>query len=425
MTTWGQLSDTVLEGNTSDQIIPVVYEKGRWWFDDGTGLVMVDTNEEDTILASIGEGDTLGDGIEGLWIYSLRRSGTHIDENGIYTGILRAEQVISGLLQGVDVKSVSEDGLGTVTLKDGEISTMQNGVPVMKVNRQGLSLYHGNTWEISGTLRDSYKSASGLRGINLMGEMDYMSIGFKDAGSTLATPWIDMNKLTKETYVYGGAVEGSDLGALRLYSTRDGGTAKGKVPSLKINNFSEKDEDGTVQRWSSIICQTGRDNSSPEADGRRFGFEVWQYKGDGKGGNRQMFRLDADAGFTYMSVYTDRTYLSDQTFVGSNGGSKRVMGFDYDTTKFTVPAGTPCLWFGETTVELAKTDPYAYRPFTISFAKDIHQVYAQPSGSSSVYFSAAIYSITSTGFSVYLQRLNTDATAKTITVQLMMLYTPK
>ncbi|MCY8234819.1 hypothetical protein [Priestia endophytica] len=120
---------------------------------------------------------------------------------------------------------------------------------------------------------------------------------------------------TIDKRIYGSGSDDLDKGRLVLKSTRKGGTANGLVPYMSLNNYT----DTNSTNRSSVIVQTGRDNAVPNSDSR-FGFEVWQYKGDGAGGNNQLVKVDTNSSSeTYAGIYTDKAWLPQTNMKAANG----------------------------------------------------------------------------------------------------------
>lgn len=345
----------------------------------------------------------------------------HIDVSNLSAIIADLGTVTAGSLVGVSL--TSDNGLGSkVVLNDGVLQTFRSGKQVLRADEDGLRLYD-NVGAIVGNIRDGYQS-DGDPGLDIHSYNSHLVLGFKSTGGSAKT-WMEFDYDDRATYLYGSNRPGYDDGDLVFKSTKEGGTANGHVPELRI--FNHTDSGGT--RWSNILALTGRDNLSP-ANIHRTGFEVWQYEGTGDGASKLMFRTDTyDAGWDYFEMFTDRAYLPMKTLLKSeSSGSFAAMGAAFEpeiTSTHGSLEGNVSVWFGRTTITAGTYTNNYFGPqnFSFSGAENIFMVYAQPYNENSTYFNARIYNVSSTGFQIYLGNpANRDRSGTSIDINLMVIY---
>lgn len=224
-----------------------------------------------------------------------------------------ADTITTGTLFGITI--ISDDGLGgRVILDKGAIQTFQDDAPVMSVDRSGLSLDYSDG--VVGTLRAVHRVGDlDARGIDFMGEKDYISIGFKSGIESQSISLISLSDVDRHASIY-GSTDMKDNGSLLLQSTKKGGTANGLVPEIEIDN-----ETVSGRAYSGVRLKIGRDNRSPFSDDFSSNFEIRQYIGDGKGGSNMLLDIDSDStGKSYVDVMTDKLTLPSETSIrGGNG----------------------------------------------------------------------------------------------------------
>ncbi|MGM0864547.1 MAG: phage tail spike protein [Bacillota bacterium] len=340
----------------------------------------------------------------------------HIDVSNLSAIVADLGTVTAGSLTGVDI--TSDNGSGNkVIIKEGTINTFRSGKKVLSSDSDGLKIWDEVEGLLSGSIRDQRNSTS--RGLGINGFADHIALGFDSTGST-SYPWLWLDYKEKNTFLYGSNTPGNDIGRLILKSTMQGGTANGKVPRLDLNNFSD------TTRYSNALVQTGRDNY-PAAAGDRFGFEVWQFTGNGSGSNKQMMKTDTDSsGESFFGVYTDLAYLPRTKIKGRDGNYRWPVTATVDTSLQNTHGthdSVMNMYLWETTIN-SGTGRYAYRDINFNLGSNNFMVMVQPYSTNSIYFNARVYNQTSTGFRIYLTK-NDDADSKediNITVRILVLY---
>ncbi|AND39050.1 phage tail spike protein [Cytobacillus oceanisediminis] len=350
----------------------------------------------------------------------------HIDVSNLSAIVANLGKVTAGELTGVKLET--DDGLGSkVIINNGEIEAFRNGNKIAAINKRGFHIYDDQVNDDSvGIIRDQRGTESGDLSLAINSYRDGLDIGFM-IDDDLARPWISMSKKYEETIISGTNIPGIDRGRLILKSTREGGTADQLTPMMKLNNYTTNGGTADPTYWSGVIVNTGRDNSTPNASNKRFGFEVWQYRGTGNGAEKQMMRVDTDVdGTTYAAFYTDKSYIprpllradNDQYYwaAGAQIASRieDIHGVQNANTIFFVT---------ETDITLDGQN-LVYKDFSFSGAENIFHVIATPYNNNSYRVSARIYNQSSTGFRIYLPRHDTSTTNYTITVRLLIIFEP-
>lgn len=230
-----------------------------------------------------------------------------------YTKIksINADTIEAGIIRGIDIVGSKITSFNTatndvITLENGEITTFEDGSQRFGIYGNGLVAYHWETESEVATFRATHRSNEAF-GAGIMASGDYFTIGRREAGaSRTSLPQLDFtwDGNHDDVYLYGGSGE-RDSGYLRLQSTRKGGSAGGRVPHLVVDN---RTSNGTA--YSGARIYLGRDNRKPSSSNFRSGFEVWQYKGDGKGGTNQLLRLDTGtSGKTHLNAWVEELYV--------------------------------------------------------------------------------------------------------------------
>jgi hypothetical protein len=340
--------------------------------------------------------------------------------NAAYLSAISANlgTVNAGSITGVDI--TSSDGAGNkVVIDDGTIESFRNNKRIARISNTGFWIY-ADDGQTTGNIRDSHLLSSGDRGLDVVGYKKYIHVGF-DSVDDVAKGWLRLNHDQKFSVLAGSNVPGYDQGRLYLKSTEHGNAADGRIPEIRLLNYL----DGSSTRWSGAHIMTGRDNSFP--DNGRFGFEVWQYRGTGDGANKQMMKVDTSDGRTFAGFYTDDAWLPKKTMINSEAsGYYHALGAAISSGVQSAHGGIEgnlVVWYGRTEVTVGGSEIYDYQDFNFSGAENIFGVFVQTFSSPSVYHTAHVYSITSTGFRIYVTNHQGRPTS-TINVQIMVLYEP-
>jgi uncharacterized protein YjbI with pentapeptide repeats len=345
------------------------------------------------------------------------KAGTITSASGVI-GSLSANDITTGTLTGVTITSDDGSG-GKIILDDGSFEAYRSNNRIARISSTGFWLYD-NTGSTAGNIRDAHDLSTGDKGLDLVGYKNFIYMGF-DSTADSSYGWLRLNHKDKQAFLVGSNVPGWDQGRLFLKSTQAGGGANGKVPAITLNNYL----DSGGNRWSGIVAQTGRDNSYP--DNGRFGFEVWQYLGTSNGANKQMMKIDTDSSGSYLGVYTDTAWMPKKTMLKSEAsGSYHALGGSISSSVQSVHGGVEgnlVIWYGRTSVSISGTENYAYQQFNFSGAENIFGVFVNTFNSPSVYHTAHVYSISATGFRVYVTNHQGRPTS-TVDVQIMVIYEP-
>ncbi|MED1940816.1 phage tail spike protein [Cytobacillus firmus] len=352
----------------------------------------------------------------------------HIDVSNLSAIVANLGKVTAGELTGVKLET--DDGLGSkVIINNGEIEAFRNGNKIAAINKHGFQIYDDQVnGQSVGIIRDERDTATGTLSLGINSYRDELRIGFmKDAD--LSSPWIELNKADEQTVVSGANIDGVDRGRLFLKATRHGGSANGMVPMVKLYNYTSDVGAANQTYWSGIIMNTGRDNSTPNASNKRFGFEVWQYRGTGDGAEKQMMRLDTETdGTTYAAFYTDKSYIPRPLLRADNNQYYWAAGVQissYIEGLHGVQNANNVFFVDELIVTCDAGQTTGYRDYNFSGAENIFHVQAQVSGNNSYRFAAAVYNQTGTGFRIHLNRVVGDtANSYSIPVRLLILFEP-
>lgn len=295
-----------LQGVTSELTVP-----------PNGGLMAVDKDDPNNLVlfnsAGIGISDDGG-----------RTFKTAMTGSGIVADVITA-----GTLRGITV--ISDDGQGnTVTIENGSLVSKNNNRNMVEIHNYEVYFYDPGTdgpnpdYTEVGTIGAAWTSYE--RGLGIVGYKDFITLGNNIDGAS-HNRWMHMNFKDRYTTISGGDAT-HDTGRLYLFSTEEGGSAKGLIPSIQVLNYTDSESTS----WSSVIISTGRDNRSPSSNNFRGGFEVWQYRGDGNGSRKLMLDIDTDSnGKTYLLSHVDEVWL------GSNNDLyvlENEMGVDVPATFF-------------------------------------------------------------------------------------------
>lgn len=328
-----------------------------------------------------------------------------IDASKILVKNLSASNIISGTLKSIDIQGVnitgskveSSSSLGKVILENGEIKSFKGSDRVMSVDEEGLKIWQPNNL-IAGTLRGE---STGLNtyGIELMAHREYLSLGFRESGTSNNNPWIEMRRdsATNYTAIYGGNRDGSDYGDLRLYSSAGKYLGNGGgVPRTEIRNYN------TDYKWAGIINFIGRDyDAQDDRNGERFSFEVWQYNGTGNRTSSQLFKVDKYV----TNIYSQEAYLPSKTYLKSGNQYDNALGIALNQSiqVHGVPSANPILSCYEITVTYNPGSGYtSISRVNVSGAKYIWSVFVQLRDGKSNYFTVTPQNIDNTGFDLWI-----------------------
>jgi hypothetical protein len=339
---------------------------------------------------------------------------------------IAAELITGSAIRGISIET--DDGIGNkIILDQGEIKTYQDDTPVMSVASDGLRIWHDNNL-LAGTLRNEKDLNDSTKdGIELMGHQEYVSLGFRETGTSINNPWIKLDRGPEidQTTIYGSNVNGSDAGRIDIFSSAGRLYGKnGRVPRVSIRNFNDD-----TTKWAGMINYIGRDYDAPGYDEtQRFGFEVWQYKGTGDGAAEQLLKIDKDAnGPTSTRIYTDSGYLPPNSYLKSGGVYDRALGIvlNDSTQHHGVPSGNPILSMYEIPITYSPGTGYSVKTsVNISGARYIWAVYIQLHDGSANYFTCTPTNISKTGYEIWTtinDGVNRDSYAGTeLTAQVMV-----
>ncbi|GGP07267.1 phage tail spike protein [Oceanobacillus neutriphilus] len=317
---------------------------------------------------------------------------------------INASNINTGSLTGIDVSSF--DSIRKVELAKGRVSLEFEGVSVGHIRPSQL-------------IEDT-----NVKGFDIVSDRDFLSLGFKvdDNESSAVALW---RSDTRIGYI-NGSDKTTDNGRLYLKSTSRGGTAEGRVSSVRLTNYT--DSSGTP--WSGILNYIGRDNRNPRNANFRSGFEVWQYKGDKTGKADQLFRIDSSSDGSYTTFLTDKTYLGKQTSVkAKNGSNYAVLGASVTQRLQNIhgkldanPVAYVDVWDNFT----VGSNGTGSGTFSFNSAENIFAVFPQVEGDYSSNIISGVQNVTSTGFRVYLLNAGGRANAnnRSYRVKILVIYEP-
>ncbi|MGM0863369.1 MAG: phage tail spike protein [Bacillota bacterium] len=343
-----------------------------------------------------------------------------LDANLVNVTNLNADNIVTGVLQGINI--IQDDGAGgKIEMINGEFITYQNNKKILSADSKGLKFYDEGTGNELGYIRDEQGGGGTEKGIGIVGTKDFIALGFEDTGD-VSKRWMYFDYDNTQTSLYGSNHATSAEGRLFLKSTSIGGDSNGLVPAVTLNNFIDP-----VTRWSSVVVNTGRNNNAPGGSNERFGFEVWQYTGDGQGGNKQMLKIDTSGTESFTSILTDKAYLSPTVIQSDNGNYKWALTSVISQNLENIHGAqnsTTTIYADEMRITINAGQYRTSKGYNFSGAENIFLVIAQPYSANAFAFNARIYSQSSTGFTVYLTR-NTEAevtSSFTIRVRFIIFY---
>lgn len=156
--------------------------------------------------------------------------GTYIDDEGIYTGKILAEQITAGTL----TKTYSK----RIDIRNGEIESYYNDNLTMKFGQYSLDFYHDDA-SMTGSFRRGNIANSALDGLVLEVNKDFFDITHKVDSESLRQPSFRTSMSEKHTSIMGAySTNGSRLG---MYAnSRLWGNNRFDLPSIElIENSSE------------------------------------------------------------------------------------------------------------------------------------------------------------------------------------------
>lgn len=351
----------------------------------------------------------------------------HIDVSNLSAIVANLGKVTAGELTGVTI--ATDDGLGNkVTLGTGRIETYRNSKLVTSLDHDGLFVYDEVSGIKLGNMRDEVDHESGLPGLGINSHRNFLALGFAGAGGDTSNRWLLMDYNQELTVLNGTNKPGVDRGQLHLRSTSHGGSADRLVPAIEIENFTTGGGTSNPTYWSGVFAYTGRDNSSPSASNKRFGFEVWQWRGTGDGAAKQMMKLDTGTdGQTYAGIYTDRSYLPLPQIRCDNNQYYWAAGIQIDSgleNIHGVQNANNVIYIDELTVNVATGEDLSYYDYSFSGAENIFHVQVTMYDNNSYRFTPAVYNQSGSGFRVYLTRVVNSDTAYSIKCRVMIIFEP-
>ncbi|MFN2746974.1 phage tail spike protein [Bacillus sp. z60-18] len=234
---------------------------------------------------------------------------------------LIADKIKGGILSGVIV--ISDNGQGdTIELRDGVLTSKLDGRTMAKLVNYNLVFYDSGINASAPDYSEVGRISSGWnisdpsqRGFMLNGRKDYLSFG-KQTGAESATSAYRIDFIDRESILAGSVKEsGKWDGYLSLRSTYaadwGAGGQNSYVPEITISNYN----DGST-KWGGAFVYTGRGPDTPGGSNERFGFEVWQYQGNGSE-SKQLFKIDRSSSGAgdYMGFWGDTAYLPYNTLL--------------------------------------------------------------------------------------------------------------
>ncbi|UQX52281.1 phage tail protein [Cytobacillus pseudoceanisediminis] len=352
----------------------------------------------------------------------------HIDVSNLSAIVANLGKVTAGELTGVKLET--DDGLGSkVIINNGEIEAFRNGNKIAAINKLGFWIFDDQVNGAGvGIIRDERDTGNGTLSLGIHSFRDELRLGFMESDGTTSRSWYRASKDLERTEIYGTNIAGVDRGRLIMRATKDGNT-DGLIPSIALNNYTTGGGTSNPTYWSGVSIVTGRDNSTPNASNKRFGFEVWQYRGTGNGADIQMMRLDTDTdGTTYAAFYTDKSYLPRPLLRADNNQYYWAAGVQissYIEGIHGVQNANNVFFVDELIVTCDAGQTTGYRDYNFSGAENIFHVQAQVSGNNSYRFAAAVYNQSGSGFRIHLNRVVGDTSnSYSIPVRLLILFEP-
>lgn len=136
---------------------------------------------------------TIGNGTKFESGYDPSKLGTYIDETGVYTGKVKANQIEAGTL--------TSSGSLKVDIRNGNVESFVNDKLAMKFGQYSLDFYYTNG-ELMGSIGPTYiLNNESERGLGVFVENDYFTIGHNISGSNKAS--FRTSVLDKETWIDG------------------------------------------------------------------------------------------------------------------------------------------------------------------------------------------------------------------------------
>ncbi len=352
----------------------------------------------------------------------------HIDVSNLSAIVANLGKVTAGELIGVKIET--DDGLGSrVIVYNGEVEAFRNGNKIAAINKLGFWIFDDQVNGAGvGIIRDERDTGNGTLSLGMHSFRDELRLGFMESDGTTSRSWYRASKDLERTEIYGTNIAGVDRGSLIMRATKDGNT-DGLIPSIALNNYTTGGGTSNPTYWSGVSIVTGRDNSTPNAANKRFGFEVWQYRGTGNGADKQMMRLDTDTdGTTYAAFYTDKSYLPRPLLRADNNQYYWAAGVQissYIEGIHGVQNANNVFFVDELIVTCEAAQTTGYRDYNFSGAENIFHVQAQVTGNNSYRFAAAVYNQTGSGFRIHLNRVVGDTSnSYSIPVRLLILFEP-
>ncbi|MBY0157266.1 phage tail protein [Cytobacillus firmus] len=351
----------------------------------------------------------------------------HIDVSNLSAIVANLGKVTAGELTGVKLET--DDGLGSkVIINNGEIEAFRNGNKIAAINKLGFWIFDDQVNGAGvGIIRDERDTGNGTLSLGIHSFRDELRLGFMESDGTTSRSWYRASKDLERTEIYGTNIAGVDRGRLILRATKDGNT-DGLIPSIAINNYTTGGGTSNPTYWSGVSIVTGRDNSTPNAANKRFGFEVWQYRGTGNGADKQMMRLDTDTdGTTYAAFYTDKSYLPRPLLRADNNQYYWVAGVQIDSdieSIHGVQNANSVIYIDELTVNVASGENLSYFDYNFSGAENIFHVQVTMYDNNSYRFTPAVYNQSMSGFRVYLTRVVASTTPYSIKCRVMIVFEP-
>ncbi|MEK3822088.1 phage tail spike protein [Cytobacillus sp. FSL W8-0315] len=351
----------------------------------------------------------------------------HIDVSNLSAIVANLGKVTAGELTGVRLET--DDGLGSkVIINNGEIEAFRNGNKIAAINKLGFWIFDDQVNGAGvGIIRDERDTGNGTLSLGIHSFRDELRLGFMESDGTTSRSWYRASKDLERTEIYGTNIAGVDRGRLIMRATKDGNT-DGLIPSIAINNYTTGGGTSNPTYWSGVSIVTGRDNSTPSASNKRFGFEVWQYRGTGNGADKQMMRLDTDTdGTTYSAFYTDKSYLPRPLLRADNNQYYWAAGVQIDSdieSIHGVQNANSVIYIDELTVNIASGENLSYFDYNFSGAENIFHVQVTMYDNNSYRFTPAVYNQSMSGFRVYLTRVVASTTAYSIKCRVMIVFEP-
>lgn len=326
-------------------------------------------------------------------------NNTYFTADGIYTGSM-----------------TTDDGKGNeVILATGAIKSQQSGVNVMSVDHNGLTMWKDNTTQ-AGTLRYAQKADDPTKkGIDLMGELDYLSIGFRDGTTQTSYPILDSSNTEEPnvTSLFGNNSTGTAHGRLYLKATgpaNDGGS-NGNNPYHLVNFFN----DIGGKSWLNHEFCAGLDVDTPNYlvnsgsyHPTAAGYAFYQYKGTKDDSKSTLFYMGNNSDGTTVADFPDikELYLPSEVYLRQSASLTCLsVGSLIGGNMLSVGTHNRNLVMYLEYVEMSPPSAggYSYYTYNFSGAENIFMVLTQPTGSSSIFYHTTAYNVTHTGFDIYIR----------------------